>query len=197
MLREAGVRASVQDIVQEIVDFTLRHAERGHHLGVDGHAILVSTVGRDAQKDSFPLYSRNRAFAQAHGAFEPRLSLDHARQQGLCAHEIGDEPKGRLKGDIGAEFIFELNFAEKTHSPTASPRGEWLDDNSSVRPCVPRRYSGPAAAKRGEAGFLSMWAGTGVARARALPAGELVARLLDEMNASATESSEKGESAGR
>jgi nitronate monooxygenase len=52
-----------------------------------------------------------------------------------------------------------------------------------------------AAAKRGEAGFLSMWAGTGVTRARALPAGELVARLIDEMSAS--EHPKKGESAGR
>ncbi|HEX4075942.1 MAG TPA: nitronate monooxygenase [Candidatus Acidoferrales bacterium] len=52
-----------------------------------------------------------------------------------------------------------------------------------------------AAAKRGEAGFLSMWAGTGVARARALPAAELMARLIEEMNAS--EPPEKGESAGR
>ena len=40
-----------------------------------------------------------------------------------------------------------------------------------------------AAAKLGESGFLSLWAGCGVARARALPAGELVRRLLDEMNA--------------
>ena len=40
-----------------------------------------------------------------------------------------------------------------------------------------------AAAKLGEAGYLSMWAGTGVTRARSLPAGELVDRLLDEMSA--------------
>ncbi|HKF73074.1 MAG TPA: nitronate monooxygenase [Stellaceae bacterium] len=38
-----------------------------------------------------------------------------------------------------------------------------------------------AAAQRGEAGFLSLWAGTGVARARALPAGELVKRLVSEL----------------
>jgi nitronate monooxygenase len=38
-----------------------------------------------------------------------------------------------------------------------------------------------AAAQRGESGFLSLWAGTGVARARALPAGELIARLVEEM----------------
>ena len=38
-----------------------------------------------------------------------------------------------------------------------------------------------AAAMQGEAGFLSLWAGTGVARARAMPAGESVAALVAEM----------------
>lgn len=38
-----------------------------------------------------------------------------------------------------------------------------------------------AAAKRGDAGYLSLWAGQGVARARAMSAGELVARLVEEM----------------
>jgi nitronate monooxygenase len=38
-----------------------------------------------------------------------------------------------------------------------------------------------AAAKRGEAGYLSLWAGTGVTRIRAMKAGELVARLVAEM----------------
>jgi nitronate monooxygenase len=42
-----------------------------------------------------------------------------------------------------------------------------------------------AAAKRGNAGFLSLWAGTGVARARAIPAGELVRRLVEEIGAAA------------
>lgn len=37
-----------------------------------------------------------------------------------------------------------------------------------------------AAAQAGEAGFLSLWAGQGVTRARALPAAELVARLVAE-----------------
>ncbi len=37
-----------------------------------------------------------------------------------------------------------------------------------------------AAAERGEAGYLSLWAGQGVARARSLPAGELVRRLVEE-----------------
>lgn len=38
-----------------------------------------------------------------------------------------------------------------------------------------------AAAKRGDSRFLSLWAGTGVARARSLPAAELVNRLMREM----------------
>jgi nitronate monooxygenase len=37
-----------------------------------------------------------------------------------------------------------------------------------------------AAAQRGEPGYLSLWAGQGVARARSLPAGELVRRLVEE-----------------
>jgi nitronate monooxygenase len=38
-----------------------------------------------------------------------------------------------------------------------------------------------AAAQRRAAGFLSLWAGTGVARARAMPAGELVRELAREL----------------
>ena len=38
-----------------------------------------------------------------------------------------------------------------------------------------------AAASRGLAGFLSLWAGQGVTRARSLPAGELVRTLMEEM----------------
>jgi nitronate monooxygenase len=41
-----------------------------------------------------------------------------------------------------------------------------------------------AAAQQGDAEFLSLWAGKGVARARALPADELVGRLVKEMRGS-------------
>src|SRR5260221_13929022 len=37
-----------------------------------------------------------------------------------------------------------------------------------------------AAAKGGDAGFLSLWAGTGAPQARAMAAGALVARLAEE-----------------
>ena len=39
-----------------------------------------------------------------------------------------------------------------------------------------------AAAKRGDAGWLSLWAGSGVARSRVMRAGDLVRRLFEEMN---------------
>jgi nitronate monooxygenase len=39
-----------------------------------------------------------------------------------------------------------------------------------------------AAAKQGKAGYLSLWAGQGVTRARALPAGDLVRALVDELS---------------
>jgi nitronate monooxygenase len=38
-----------------------------------------------------------------------------------------------------------------------------------------------AAAKKGDAGFLSLWAGQGVTRCRPIPAAQLVARLMEEM----------------
>lgn len=38
-----------------------------------------------------------------------------------------------------------------------------------------------AAGVQNAAGYMSLWAGQGVARSRAMPAGELVARLLEEM----------------
>jgi nitronate monooxygenase len=40
-----------------------------------------------------------------------------------------------------------------------------------------------AAAKTGDAGYLSLWAGQGVTRARSMPAGELVRRIVDEIKA--------------
>ncbi|HEX4642166.1 MAG TPA: nitronate monooxygenase [Candidatus Acidoferrales bacterium] len=39
-----------------------------------------------------------------------------------------------------------------------------------------------AAAKKGDVGYLSLWAGQGVTRVRALPAAELVAQLVAELN---------------
>ena len=44
-----------------------------------------------------------------------------------------------------------------------------------------------AAAAAGEAGYLSLWAGTGVGRVRAMPAADLIATLMRELVAAAPE----------
>ena len=44
-----------------------------------------------------------------------------------------------------------------------------------------------AAAQRGDAGFLSLWAGQGVARIRSIPAAELMATLVDEIKSARRE----------
>ena len=43
-----------------------------------------------------------------------------------------------------------------------------------------------AAAKTGNAGFLSLWAGQGFTRARSLPAAELIERLVVEIEEAGT-----------
>ena len=43
-----------------------------------------------------------------------------------------------------------------------------------------------AAGQRGDAGYLSLWAGQGVARARSLPAGDLVRLLVRELREAQT-----------
>jgi nitronate monooxygenase len=75
---------------------------------------------------------------------------------------------GRPARGIANEFIARLEGREDIILP-------YPLQNALTRPMR------TAAAQRGEAGFLSLWAGQGVARARNLPAGELVRRLVEEM----------------
>jgi nitronate monooxygenase len=77
---------------------------------------------------------------------------------------------GRPARGLANEFIARLERKQGTILP-------YPLQNALTRPMR------AAAAKRGDAGFLSLWAGTGVARARALPAADLVRRLLEEMSA--------------
>jgi nitronate monooxygenase len=75
---------------------------------------------------------------------------------------------GRPARGLANDFIARLQGREEVILP-------YPLQNALTRPMR------TAAAQRGEAGFLSLWAGQGVARARALPAGELVRRLVEEM----------------
>jgi nitronate monooxygenase len=77
---------------------------------------------------------------------------------------------GRPARGLGNAFITGLAGKEGTILP-------YPVQNALTRPMR------TAAAQRGDARFLSLWAGTGVARARSLPAGELVRALVTEMSA--------------
>jgi nitronate monooxygenase len=75
---------------------------------------------------------------------------------------------GRPARGLRNAFIEKLDGKEDSILPFAL-------QNSLTRPMR------TAAAKAGQAGYLSLWAGQGVTRARSLPASELIARLVDEM----------------
>lgn len=75
---------------------------------------------------------------------------------------------GRPARGLRNEFIARLEGREAAILPFPL-------QNSLTRPMR------AAAARRGEAGFLNLWAGQGVTRARSLPAGELVRALVEEM----------------
>lgn len=75
---------------------------------------------------------------------------------------------GRPARGLRNEFIARLEGREAAILPFPL-------QNSLTRPMR------AAAARRGEAGFLNLWAGQGVTRARSLPARELVLALVEEM----------------
>ena len=75
---------------------------------------------------------------------------------------------GRPARGLANEFIAKL--AGEEHAILPFPH-----QNSLTRPMR------AASANLGKAGFLSLWAGQGVGRSRAIPAGELVMSLLEEM----------------
>jgi nitronate monooxygenase len=75
---------------------------------------------------------------------------------------------GRAARGIRNQFIERLAGREETILP-------FPIQNTVTRPMR------AAAAKRDEAGYLSLWAGTGVARIRELPAAELMAALMREL----------------
>jgi nitronate monooxygenase len=76
---------------------------------------------------------------------------------------------GRPARGLRNEFISRLEGRENVILP-------YPLQNALTRPMR------TAAGLQGKAGFLSLWAGTGVSRARVLPAGDLVGILVEEMS---------------
>lgn len=75
---------------------------------------------------------------------------------------------GRPARGLMNEYIARLHEVEQSIPP-------FPQQNALTRPMR------TAAAKRGDARFLSLWAGTGVARSRSMPAAKLVECLMQEM----------------
>lgn len=185
MLEEAGVDAIVA-----------QGAEAGAHRGTFAgpfEAAMVPTldlVAKAVSSVSPPVIAagglmdgRDVATALGRGASAAQLgtafltcpesgAADAHKQAILGAREdttvITRAFSGRPARSLGNRFIAELEGKEQIILPF--PLQNLLT-----------RAMRTAAAKRGDTGFLSLWAGRGVARARALPAGELVGRLVEEM----------------
>ena len=87
---------------------------------------------------------------------------------------------GRPARGLGNTFIARLQGKENFILP-------YPVQNALTRPM--RR----AAAEHGEPGFLSLWAGQGFARARAMPAAELVRHLVEEMHSAQGHQKQVGE----
>ncbi|HJT16927.1 MAG TPA: hypothetical protein VJ853_06050 [Thermoanaerobaculia bacterium] len=93
---------------------------------------------------------------------------------------------------IGASAYFKtfpvVEVQQTFYDPPAG--GEMVDESAILPYPLQNALTRPmrtAAVKRGEAGFLSLWAGTGVAKIRSLPAGELAQRLVEELRATEAE----------
>jgi len=80
---------------------------------------------------------------------------------------------GRPARGLANTFIAELEGREEIILP-------YPLQNALTRPMR------TAAGQRGDAGYLSLWAGQGVARARSLPAGEMVRLLVAELREART-----------
>ena len=102
----------------------------------------------------------------------------------------GAPPIDLIDGRLLAEKLKELKLGVFSGRParglanTFIARLEGREDMILPYPLqnVLTRAMRTAAAKRADSGFLSLWAGRGATRARVMPAGELVKRLVDEMN---------------
>ncbi len=98
-------------------------------------------------------------------AAHKRAVVEADRDSTIITRAFSGRPARGLKND----FIARLVGKEETILP-------YPLQNSFTR------IMRTAAGQQGIAGFISLWAGTGVARAGATPAGELVARLVKELN---------------
>jgi len=105
----------------------------------------------------------------------------------LATPESGASPayKSALLYAANARSVITRAFSGRPARGLSNEFHEMVDEAAILPYPLQNALTRPmrtAAAKRGEAGFLSLWAGTGVAKIRSMPAGELVQRLVEELN---------------
>jgi nitronate monooxygenase len=183
LLADAGVDA-----------IALQGAEAGAHRGTfDGRfedamipiLDLIDAVRRDT---SLPLIAagglmdgRDIAAVLRRGAAAAALGTAF-----LATPESGASAayKSALLHAADARTVITRAFSGRPARGLANEFHEMVDDKAILPYPLQNALTRPmrtAAAKRGEAGFLSLWAGTGVARIRAMPAGELMETLVAEL----------------
>jgi nitronate monooxygenase len=141
---------------------------------------VIAAGGLMDGRDSAAAMDRGAAAVQLGTAFLtcPESGAPDAHKQAILAARTGTTVitrafSGRPARGLANAFIARLAGREDTILP-------YPLQNALTRPMR------AAAAQQGQAGFLSLWAGTGAARARVMPASELVGRLVDEMRAAET-----------
>jgi nitronate monooxygenase len=145
--------------------------------GIAGFAPVIAAGGMMDGRDIARMLALGASAAQLGTAFLacPESAAPDAYKRALLASkedttEITRAFSGRPARGLTNTFMEMLRGREEVILPFPL-------QNALTRPMR------AAAAAQGEAGYLSLWAGQGVARCRALPAGELVLRLVEEMDA--------------
>ncbi|MBV9111118.1 MAG: nitronate monooxygenase [Gemmatimonadetes bacterium] len=171
-------------------------AEAGAHRGTFAEAFeeamvptldLVAGIRREA---GIPVIAaggvmdgRDVAAALAAGAVAAALGTAFL----VCPEAgVSEAYRRALLAGRGEDTVITRAFSGR---PARGLRNEWVErvaaNEGAILPYPLQnaltRPMRTAAGQRGEPGFLSLWAGTGVARARAMPAAELVRTLVAEM----------------
>jgi nitronate monooxygenase len=188
LLVEAGVDAVVA-----------QGAEAGAHRGtfaVPFEAAMVPTLHLVREIAAFApviasggiMDGRDLAAMLAHGAIAAQLGTAF-----LTCPESGASPaykRALLRAASDATVITRAFSGRPARGLANSFTGLLAGKENAILPYPLQnaltRPMRAAAAAQGNAEFLSLWAGQGVARSRAMPAGELAAKLLEEREAGAS-----------
>ncbi|MBZ5602772.1 MAG: nitronate monooxygenase [Acidobacteriia bacterium] len=134
----------------------------------------------------------------ASGGLMDGRDITRALECGACAAQLGTAfltcpeagtPEAHRKAVLSAKTDTTAITRAYSGRPARGLRNTFMDRVAAIKESILpfplqntlTRSMRAAAAKAGDAGYLSLWAGQGVTRARVLPAAELVARLAAEV----------------